>query len=104
MKELTLRKLHRYTAVTLLPLIMLQVVSGLFLSIEWLTGLHHAAGRLFPDTGPAIRFWDWLFLEVHRGGGRLGAVLNVLVGLGLLWLGVSGLWIFIRIQLRGHKR
>ena len=103
MKEPTLRKWHRNIGIPLIPLILLQAVSGIFLSLEWLTGLHHAASRLLLDTGPVLRFWDWFFLGVHYGGGNMGHFLNVVIGLGILWLGVSGVWIFIKARGRTHN-
>ena len=48
MNEPTIRKWHRYIAVGIAPLVLLQVLSGLFLSFEWLYGLHTAAGQLLP--------------------------------------------------------
>ena len=71
-QEPTLRKWHRQAGVVLAPLILLQAVSGLFLSIEWLSGLHTAAGELLPGASPLAQFWDWVFINVHYGGGRAG--------------------------------
>ena len=104
MNEPTLRKWHRYAGVTLAPLILLQTGSGLFLSYEWLTGLHTSAGQLLPDAPPFIRFWDWVFINIHYGGGPLGALYHALVGVGLLGLAATGLWIFLKIRARMKKR
>ena len=104
MQEPTLRKWHRYAGVALAPLILLQAVSGLFLSIEWLAGLHTAAGELLPGASPLTRFWDWVFINVHYGGGRAGALYHALVGAGLVWLAASGGWIYLRIRARLKKR
>ncbi len=102
MKELTLRKWHRYIAVALAPLVLLQAVSGLFLSIEWLYRLLSTAGQLLPEASPFVQFWDWVFVGVHYGGGRLGALYHILLGVGLVWLATSGLWIFLKI--RAHRK
>ena len=103
-QEPTLRKWHRYAGVALAPLILLQALSGLFLSIEWLAGLHTAAGELLPGASPLTRFWDWVFVGVHYGGGRPGALYHALVGGGLVWLAGSGGWIFLKIRARMNKR
>lgn len=104
MKEPTLRKWHRYAGGVLAPLVLLQALSGLFLSYEWLTGLHTAAGQLLPDAPPFIQFWDWVFVGIHYGGGLPGALYHALLGVGLVWLAVSGLWIFLKIRGRMRKR
>jgi uncharacterized iron-regulated membrane protein len=104
MNEPTLRKWHRYAGVAIAPLVLLQAVSGLFLSFEWLTGLHTAAGQLLPDAPPFIRFWDWVFISIHYGGGHLGHLYHTFVGAGLVGLVASGLWIFVKIRARMKKR
>jgi len=104
MKEPVLRKWHRIIAVVLAPLILLQAVSGLFLSIEWLYGFHSAAGQLLPDAPPFVQFWDWLFIGIHYGGGRVGALYHAFLGAGLVWLAASGLWIFFKVRARTRKR
>ena len=103
MKEPTLRKWHRYTGIGLAPLILLQAVSGLFLSFEWLTGLHTSAGQLMPDAPPFIQFWDWVLVGIHYGGGFTGALYHTLLGIGLIGLASSGIWIFLMIRARGKK-
>jgi len=104
MKEPTLRRWHRYAGGMLAPLVLLQAVSGLFLSYEWLTGLHTTAGQLLPDAPPLIQFWDWVFVGIHYGGGLPGALYHALLGVGLVWLAASGFWIFIKIRGRMRKR
>ena len=103
MKEPTLRKWHRYVGAGIAPLVFIQALSGLFLSFEWLYGLHIKAGRLLPEASPLVRFWDWVAVGVHYGGGKLGALYHALLGLGLLWLATSGLWIFLKIRARMKK-
>ena len=103
MKEPVLRKWHRYSGVVLGPLILLQAVSGLFLSIEWLSGLHTAAGQLMPEAPPLVQFWDWVFIKTHYGGGQIGALFHTVLGLGLVWLVASGIWIFLKIRGRRKK-
>ena len=100
MKEPALRKLHRYSGIILAPLVLLQAVSGLFLSLEWMAGLHTSAGEILPEAAPIVKFWDWIFIGIHYGGGFSGALYHFLVGIGMVWLAVSGLWIYFRIHQR----
>lgn len=104
MKEPALRKWHRKFGVCIAPLVLIQALSGLFLSFEWLSGLHTMAGRLLPEASPLVRFWDWVAVGVHYGGGKVGALYHALLGLGLIWLAASGLWIFFKTQERMKKR
>ena len=103
MKEPTLRKWHRNIGASIALLVLSQALSGLFLSFEWLSGLHTAAGRLLPEASPLVRFWDWVAVGVHYGGGKLGALYHALLGLGLIGLASSGLWIFLKIRVRMRK-
>ena len=103
MKDLTLRKWHRNIGVPLLPLILLQAISGLFLSLRWFAGLHQGVGGFLEETATIVQFWDQVFMGVHYGGGGLGHLLNVVIGMGIVWMGVSGTWIFIRIRRRRHQ-
>jgi hypothetical protein len=104
MNEPTLRKWHRYAGVALAPLVLLQAGSGLFLSFEWYLGLHTAAGKLISEAPGFVRFWDWVFINIHYGGGRLGALYHALLGVGSVGLVASGLWIFLKIRARMKKR
>jgi hypothetical protein len=53
MKEPDLRKLHRIVGVVRAPLLILQVLSGIFLSVDWLLGIHRRAGEAIKETFPA---------------------------------------------------
>ena len=103
MKEPTLRKWHRNIGACIAVLVLIQALSGLFLSFEWLYGFHTLAGQLLPDASALLRFWDWVAVGVHYGGGKLGALYHALLGLGLIWLASSGLWIFFKIQARKKR-
>ncbi|MFC2165030.1 hypothetical protein ACFLT2_08560 [Acidobacteriota bacterium] len=103
MKESTLRKWHRYAGVAITPLVLLQAISGLFLSFEWLTGLHTAAGQLLSEAPSYVKFWDWIAIGIHYGGGHLGALYHAIIGMGLVWIASSGLLIFFKIRTRMKK-
>jgi len=51
MKELDIRKLHRIAGVVIAPLLILQALSGIFLSVDWLLGFHQRIGETI--NGPA---------------------------------------------------
>jgi len=91
------------SGVVLLPLVLLQAVSGLFLSFEWLLGFHQAAGEVLPEIPPLLHFWDWIAIGVHYGGGRLGGIFHAVIGIGLIWLSISGLWIYLNVRTRKKK-
>ena len=100
MREITWRKWHRKTGIIVAPLLILQSVSGLFLSIDWLLGIHRWGGEVIPDLPPLLALWDFTLVEIHYGLGWPGAVYHILLGIGAIWLAVSG----FLINLRAHAR
>ncbi|MDW7709921.1 MAG: PAS domain S-box protein [Deferrisomatales bacterium] len=101
MQEPTLRHWHRAVGLALGPLLLLQAVSGLFLSVEILYGAHERVhsllvGRRMPSVA---RFWDFLLVEIHYGG-ILGRWYHWGLGFGLAFLVASGSLIFIRLRAR----
>jgi len=59
MKELDLREQHRIVGVVIAPLLILQVLSGIFLCVDWLLGIHRRAGEVIKETfSPLVRLWD----------------------------------------------
>jgi len=104
MKELDLRKWHRNVGIVLAPLLVLQAVSGVFLSAEWLLGYHQRIGEVIrANVPPLILLWDKILVEVHYGLGAPGAVEHILLGIGLVWVTVSGSIIFLRIRARKKR-
>ena len=83
-------------------LILLQAVSGLVLSIEWLLGFHARVGAMIDASRvpEGVQVWDWLFVNVHYGGGKAGALYHAVLALGLIWLVVTGFAINHRVQQR----
>ena len=90
MKEITLRTWHRKMGILFALFIFIQAISGLALSLEPLLG----------PSGTEEGFWEQLFEFVHRGAGPIGAVYRIVLGLGVLWMAVTGLMIYIRIRRR----
>ncbi len=106
MDEPTLRKWHRRVGVGIGALVLLQAVSGLFLSVEWLLGFHARVGALIDASRvpESLKIWDWLFVNVHYGGGPLGAMYHTALALGLIWLVITGFSINDRVRQRLRRR
>jgi len=45
MREPKLRKLHRFAAIVLAPLLVLQALIGILLSVDWLFSIHRRFGE-----------------------------------------------------------
>ena len=98
MKEADLRKWHRVTAIWTGPLIILQAVSGIILSIDWLLEIHRRFGEtLRENIPPLVRLWDTLLIEIHYGIGKTGAFYHIVLGGAAIWLAVSGIIIYLRM-------
>ena len=101
MKEPDLRKLHRIAGVAVAPLLMLQVLSGLFISVDWLMGIHRRAGEAIEETfSPLLRLWDMILVEIHYGPGLVGAWYHMVLGAAAMWVVASGFMIFLKIRAR----
>ena len=104
MKEPDLRKLHRIVGVTIAPLLMLQVLSGLFISGDWLMGIHRRAGEAIEEAfSPLLQFWDMMLVEIHYGPGLGGAIYHIVLGIASLWVVASGFVIFLKVRARQRK-
>lgn len=101
MKESDLRKWHRNAGVVLAPLIVLQAISGIFLSVDWLLGYHQRAGEVIEKEIPSLVWlWDKTLVSIHYGLGLPGSSYHIALGIGLFWIVVSGVMIFLRIRAR----
>ena len=104
MKEPDLRKLHRIAGVAVAPLLMLQVLSGIFISVDWLMGLHRRAGEAIKETfPPLLKLWDVILVNIHYGPGTGGAFYHIVLGIASLWVVASGFVIYLRIRARQKK-
>lgn len=104
MKELDLRKWHRNVGIVLAPLLVLQAVSGVFLSADWLLGYHQRIGEVIRASIPPLIFlWDKILVEIHYGLGVHGAIEHIALGIGLVWVTVSGSIIFLRVRARKKR-
>jgi len=104
MKELDLRKWHRNVGIVLAPLLILQAISGVFLSIDWLLGFHARVGEVIGKNIPSlIALWDLLLVSIHYGFGLPGSPYHIAIGFGSVWIVVSGFIIFLRIRARKKR-
>ena len=102
LKEPSLRSWHRKMGIVLAPLVVLQVISGLVIAFEVLFGLHHdVSGFLNEREAHGLhRFWDYIGIDIHYGGGSLGTIYHIALGIGLLWLVVSGSVLYVKVRRR----
>lgn len=104
MKELDLRKLHRMVGAIIAPLLILQALSGTFLSVDWLLGIHRRAGEAIKENIPSVvRLWDMTMVAIHYGTGVGGVFYHILLGIVTIWMAVSGFMIFLKIRERQKK-
>jgi hypothetical protein len=103
MKEPDIRKWHRRSAIVIAPLLVIQALSGIFLGVDWLLGLHQRVGEtIWENIPPLLRLWDMILVEIHYGLGVGGMFYHILLGIGTLWVTVSGVMIFFKI--RGRQK
>jgi len=104
MKEPDIRKLHRIVGIVIAPLLILQALSGIFLSVDWLLGFHRRIGETITENIPAlIRMWDMILVDIHYGMGVGGAFYHILLGVAAIGVAASGLMIFLKIRARQKK-
>ena len=101
MKEADLRRMHRLAGVVLAPLLVLQALSGVLLSVDWLLGIHQRVGESIGRNVPALlRVWDVALVEIHYGMGVGGALYHILLGIAVVGVAASGFVIFLRVRAR----
>ncbi|MFC1917641.1 hypothetical protein ACFLXH_03210 [Chloroflexota bacterium] len=104
MKELTLRKWHRWLAILVAPLLLLQAISGTILSIDWLLGFHQRIGEVLARTPPPwARIWDAVFVTIHYGSDVGGAVYHAALGIITVLVVIFGFMIFFKVRNRQKK-
>ena len=86
------------------PLLVLQVLSGIFISVDWLMGIHTRAGEAIEETYPPfLKLWDIILVDMHYGPGTAGAFYHIVLGIASLWVVASGFVIYLRIRARQKK-
>lgn len=98
MKEIRLYKLHRYVGIVIAPFLVIQTVSGLLLGF----GYFRQPGAAMGDRGAPIlpRGWDDILVKIHFEPGWLGDAYHLLLGLGIIWMALSGWIMYLRARSR----
>jgi hypothetical protein len=104
MKEVSLRRWHRNAGIVIAIFIMLQAGSGLLMSMEGIVPRESHAHQEHDGNGGGESSWTEIVEFVHFGGGALGALYRLVLGLGILWMAVSGTTIFLKIRARTVKK
>ena len=84
LKEKQLRQGHHYAGIPLAIFIILQSATGVVLSMEDLFG----------------GYWEGIIRDIHYRFGYIGSIYRIVLGMGILWMAISGIMIFIRIRAR----
>lgn len=88
MQENNLRKWHRTIGMVIAIFILLQVITGIILSVEDIIG----------------KFMGILFHDLHEGFGSFGGAYRIALGLGFLWMVITGTLLSFKIRSRMQKR
>ena len=98
MKAQLLHKLHRYVGIVIAPLLVIQTASGLLLGF----GFFRRPGAAMNERGVLILpgSWDDILVKVHFEAGWAGDACHLLLGVGIVWMALSG-WV---IYLQGRRR
>lgn len=109
MKELFIRKWHRRLGMVVAPLLALQAISGMILSIDWLLGIHQRIGEFLPNgtSQPSIPqlalLWDRIFVTIHYGFDVGGAIYHAALGIATVVIAISGFMMYLKIWDRPLK-
>lgn len=105
MNELKLRKWHRLVGFVLGPMVFLQALSGLILSMPYFYEAQDQVhsilmGRRMPSVA---KFWSFVLVDSHTGGGVFGSWYNWMVGSGLSFIALTGILVYLRIRSRRRQ-
>lgn len=101
MVQKDLRSWHRYTGLFFAPFLFLQTLSGLVLSF----GVFRQVDQALTDATPEAvsNVWNVLMMRMHYGTGTIGWLYHTLIGLALLWLISTGIWIWAETFVRKKR-
>lgn len=101
MKQSVLRRWHRHVGIVIAPFLALQAISGLILSYGVYSRVATSLAGEVPE--PVRSAWQLLMAKTHYGPGLAGWIYHSLIGLGLLWMIGSGVWIWIDLWRKRQK-
>ena len=115
MKEANLRKWHRGLGIILAFFVILQAGSGLLITIADIEmphshssdemaalGTSHGEGGEGNHDEEHSAFMKFLSF-IHRGAGSIGVIYRILLGIGLLFMAVTGAFIYFQIKARTRR-
>ena len=72
--------------------------SYLLIAFNALFVFHHDVSALLDAReAHALHYaWDYVFMDIHYGGGWVGSIYHIAVGVGLVWIIVTGTLIYFR--------
>ena len=83
MEEKSLRRMHRTVGIILALFILIQAVSGSIFSIEALFG----------------KYWEIIHV-IHYRFSQIGSIYRFILGMGIVWMSLSGIMIYMKIRAR----
>jgi len=93
-----IRRWHRRMGILLAPFLFLQGLSGLILTYGVFT---QVASTLAENSPEAVQTaWSLIIAKMHHGPGLFGWIYHSLIGIGLLWMTLSGAWIWWDLRRR----
>jgi uncharacterized iron-regulated membrane protein len=95
MKAIYLNKMHRYVGICIAPFIVIQTFSGLLLDFGFFR--RSRSGLDVEVASHARNVADSLLVRIHFGPGLLNDCYHLLLGLGVLWMAVTGWMLYLRI-------
>lgn len=96
-----LRRWHQRIGLFLAPFLFLQGLSGLILTYGVFTQVASTLAEEAPE--PVQTAWSLIMAKTHYGPGLFGWIYHSLVGLGLLWMILSGVWIWWDLHRRKRE-
>lgn len=93
MNQGSMRRWHRRGGILLAPFLLLQTVSGLILTYGVFRQITETLSEQAP--APVKTAWNVIMAKMHYGPGLIGWLYHSLIGLGLIWLIYSGIWIWV---------
>jgi hypothetical protein len=98
MRESTLRRVHGRVGVLLALFIVVQSVSGI--ALGWRLAGRSGVLEWFAGPGSFLQKSEGTLRLIHSGSHGPGLLYNLLLGLGLVWMAVSGTIIYLRSRRR----
>ena len=93
MQEKELRRVHRSAGVLVAVFIIIQAFSGAMLSFQFMT-----------KREPFGHNIQEIFELVHFKLGYAGDIYRILLGFGIIWMAVTGVWIYFKIRARSLQK